>query len=106
MPDEISFISPGFKVTSPSTSARRSMPLEPDVAYLGTGRSSAPFRRLRDSLIVFKNGTRYAYKYPSGSAYTLPIATTSILGGVKDGRGVSIASDGTINAEVQTFAQN
>ena len=61
-----------------------------------------------DSLIVYKNGTRYAYRYPSGggSAYTLPIATTSILGGVKDGSGVSIASDGTISAEVQTFAQN
>lgn len=61
-----------------------------------------------DSLIVYKNGTRYAYKYPSGggSTYTLPVATTSILGGVKDGYGVYIAPDGTINAEIQTFAQN
>jgi hypothetical protein len=61
-----------------------------------------------DSLIVYKNGTRYAYKYPSGggSTYTLPIATTSILGGVKDGSGVLIKPDGTINAEIQTFAQN
>lgn len=59
-----------------------------------------------DSLIVFKNGIRYAYKYPSGSTYTLPIATTSVLGGVKDGSGVLIKPDGTINAEVQTFAQN
>jgi hypothetical protein len=61
-----------------------------------------------DSLIVYKNGTRYAYKYPSGggSAYTLPVATTSILGGVKDGSGVYIAPDGTISAEKQTFSQN
>jgi hypothetical protein len=32
--------------------------------------------------------------------YTLPIATTSVLGGVKAGTGVSIASDGTINVTV------
>lgn len=32
------------------------------------------------------------------SAYTLPVATSSVLGGVKQGSGVSIAADGTISA--------
>lgn len=60
-----------------------------------------------DSLIVYKNGTRYAYKYPSGgSTYTLPVATTSILGGVRDGSGIAIGADGTISAETQTLSQN
>lgn len=34
----------------------------------------------------------------SGSAYVLPVATTTVLGGVKQGSGVSIAADGTISA--------
>lgn len=32
------------------------------------------------------------------SAYTLPVATSSVLGGVKQGSGVTIAGDGTISA--------
>jgi hypothetical protein len=34
----------------------------------------------------------------SQTAYTLPVATTSVLGGVKQGTGVSIAGDGTLSA--------
>lgn len=40
---------------------------------------------------------------PVGS-YTLPVATSSVLGGVKEGAGVSIAGDGTISATVQGYA--
>jgi hypothetical protein len=35
-------------------------------------------------------------------AYTLLPATTSVLGGVKDGDRITIAADGTISADVQT----
>lgn len=35
----------------------------------------------------------------AGSAYTLPVATSSTLGGVKDGAGVTIASDGTLSVD-------
>ncbi|WP_295795169.1 LamG-like jellyroll fold domain-containing protein [Mucilaginibacter sp.] len=35
---------------------------------------------------------------PAGSAYTLPVATATVLGGVKQGSGVTIAGDGTISA--------
>lgn len=36
-----------------------------------------------------------------GSAFTLPIASSSTLGGVKIGSRISIASDGTISADMQ-----
>lgn len=32
--------------------------------------------------------------------YTLPVATASVLGGVKDGTGVTIGVDGTISADL------
>ena len=35
---------------------------------------------------------------PAGPSYTLPVATSSTLGGVKEGANVTIASDGTISA--------
>ena len=34
------------------------------------------------------------------AAYTLPVATASVLGGVKDGSGVTIGNDGTISADL------
>lgn len=37
-----------------------------------------------------------------GGTYTLPVATSSVLGGVKQGDRVTIAADGTISANVQT----
>jgi hypothetical protein len=33
-----------------------------------------------------------------GTAYTLPPATATVLGGVKQGSGVTIAADGTLSA--------
>jgi phage-related tail fiber protein len=36
--------------------------------------------------------------------YTLPVATTTVLGGVKDGAGVTIAADGTLSADVTSVA--
>lgn len=33
----------------------------------------------------------------SGGSYTLPVATATVLGGVKEGAGVTIAPDGTIS---------
>ena len=35
----------------------------------------------------------------AGSSYTLPVATSSTLGGVKDGTGVTIATDGTLSVD-------
>ena len=35
---------------------------------------------------------------PSG--YSLPVATASVLGGVKDGAGVTIGNDGTISTDL------
>lgn len=45
----------------------------------------------------FENG-------PAAETYTLPVATTTVLGGVKDGAGVTIAADGTISADVTSVA--
>ena len=38
------------------------------------------------------------------AAYALPIATDAVLGGVKDGSGVTIAADGTLSADVLSVA--
>lgn len=38
------------------------------------------------------------------NVYTLPVATASVLGGVKDGAGVTIAGDGTLSAAVLSVA--
>jgi hypothetical protein len=35
----------------------------------------------------------------AGASFTLPVATSSTLGGVKDGAGVTIASDGTLSVD-------
>jgi hypothetical protein len=35
---------------------------------------------------------------PAGAAYTLPVATPTLLGGVKSGNGVYVAGDGTLTA--------
>lgn len=40
----------------------------------------------------------------SAGTYTLPVATSSVLGGVKDGTGVTIAGDGTISVDYGTSA--
>jgi hypothetical protein len=34
---------------------------------------------------------------PAGAGYTLPVATSSVLGGIKQGTGVTIAGDGTLS---------
>lgn len=36
--------------------------------------------------------------YATGGSYTLPVATSTVLGGVKQGTNVTIAPDGTISA--------
>lgn len=49
------------------------------------------------------NDTTYQinfYESGGGGSYTLPIATASILGGVKIGTGIREESDGTINVDV------
>ena len=40
-----------------------------------------------------------ALTFDSTGEYALPVATTSTLGGVKDGAGVTITADGTISAD-------
>ena len=40
------------------------------------------------------------------ATYTLPIATDKVLGGVKQGNGVTIAADGVLSAKVATGAAN
>lgn len=40
------------------------------------------------------------------ATYTLPVATAEVLGGVKQGKGVEVTEDGTLNAVVATGAAN
>lgn len=40
------------------------------------------------------------------ATYTLPIATAEVLGGIKQGKGVEVTADGTLNAVVATGAAN
>ena len=49
--------------------------------------------------------TKLAGIAEGANAYTLPVATTSILGGVKQGANVTIALDGTLSATDTTYAE-
>ena len=51
--------------------------------------------------LIMKNGIQYPGNASSGgeSSYTLPIASTETLGGIKIGENLSITEDGTLNAE-------
>lgn len=46
------------------------------------------------------DGQKWADTAYLPSGYSLPVATASVLGGVKDGAGVTIAGDGTISADL------
>ena len=50
--------------------------------------------------LIMKNGIQYPGNVSSGgeSSYTLPIASTETLGGIKVGENLSITEDGTLNA--------
>jgi hypothetical protein len=53
----------------------------------------------------FTNDGSTFYNIPLSSEYgiySLPIASTSVLGGVKDGARITISADGTISADTQT----
>jgi hypothetical protein len=60
--------------------------------------------------IDFKAGTNITLTKAAGevtisaASYSLPVATTSVLGGVKDGTGVTIAVDGTLSVDYGTTA--
>ena len=60
--------------------------------------------------IYYNTTDKMVYKYDGvqwsamGSAYTLPVATDEVLGGVKVGNGVTVAADGTLSADVQSVA--
>ena len=51
--------------------------------------------------LIMKNGIQYPGNVSSGGegSYTLPIASTKTLGGIKVGENLSITEDGTLNAE-------
>ena len=51
--------------------------------------------------LIMKNGIQYPGNASSGGedSYTLPIASTETLGGIKVGENLSITEDGTLNAE-------
>ena len=51
--------------------------------------------------LIMKNGIQYPGNVSSGGegSYTLPIASTRTLGGIKVGENLSITEDGTLNAE-------
>jgi hypothetical protein len=55
--------------------------------------------------VIFYDGNAW-YKLGGGSGsggdYTLPVATATVLGGVKQGTGVTIAADGTLTATVNS----
>lgn len=55
------------------------------------------YTSLYTSRTLIDKGYADAHYLGTGSAYTLPIASSSVLGGVKIGYGVSIAGDGTIS---------
>ena len=54
------------------------------------------------NVIVSADGQRYKKTVISGGGYTLPVATSSVLGGVKQGAGVAIAADGTLSVSGST----
>lgn len=60
--------------------------------------------------IYYNTTDKMVYKWDGvqwsamGSAYTLPVATDDVLGGVKIGDGVTAAADGTLSADVKSVA--
>lgn len=56
-----------------------------------------------DKLYYRSSGGWVAIEASAGS-YTLPVATSSVLGGVKDGTGVTIAGDGTLSVDYGSSA--
>lgn len=54
-----------------------------------------------DKMIYKWDGVQWS---AMGSAYTLPVATDEVLGGVKIGDGVTAAADGTLSADVKSVA--
>lgn len=59
-----------------------------------TGLKDGNVVSFEDSVISAQDFLSYA----TGGSYTLPVATSTILGGVKQGANVTIAPDGTISA--------
>lgn len=64
-----------------------------------------------DLLIIEQRGVTYKITasqaktyFGGGSGYTLPVATPSVLGGVKQGSNVTIAGDGTISISSLSFS--
>ena len=62
--------------------------------------------------IYYNTTDKMVYKYDGvqwsamGSAYTLPVATSSVLGGVKIGDGVSVDANGVLSTDIQTIKVN
>ena len=90
---------------------------EPHSFYVGFSNGAAklldssfviPYARLTSSSPVADYCLKYDANTDSlvwgeaGTSYTLPTATTTRLGGVKVGNGLSVAGDGTLSADVQS----
>lgn len=90
---------------------------EPHSFYVGFANGSAklldssfviPYARLTSSSPVADYCLKYDANTDSlvwgeaGTSYTLPTATTTRLGGVKVGNGLSVAGDGTLSADIQS----
>lgn len=61
------------------------------------GSAGAKYWATDTSTEYYDDGTQWQSLIPSGSSYTLPIASSSQLGGVKIGSGISVAGNGTIS---------
>ena len=90
---------------------------EPHSFYVGFANGAAklldssfviPYARLTSSSPVADYCLKYDANTDSlvwgeaGTSYTLPTATTTRLGGVKVGNGLSVAGDGTLSADIQS----
>lgn len=58
----------------------------------------------RDATTFLRGDNTWAVVAGGGGTYTLPVATTTVLGGVKDGTGLTIAGDGTASVDYGTTA--
>lgn len=56
-----------------------------------------------DGKLYYKNTSGTVASIGGGASYSLPVATSSVLGGVKVGAGLSAAADGTLSATASSL---
>ena len=82
-----------------------------DAAYLPINGMAKSANKVANTLKITSGGTTVEYdgsesktlEVSSGSVYSLPTATDSVLGGVKIGSGISIDTDGKISVSGQAY---